>query len=520
MNIAGIKTLWRRIPIEVLDWAIQVPWLRRAALRRGLEELFRFFITDNEENRPLKIQEMRYVCVSNLLQSIEKALSDGRIGASARKSILENFVGRVILTENGPVSAFRKRYGREPPSLITISPTKKCNLRCKGCYAASSAGNLESLAYPVLKRAIREKTEGWGSHFTVISGGEPLMYVSEGKDLFDLLAENQDNYFMMYTNGTLITREVAERMADLGNVTPAISVEGWESETDGRRGRGVFRRIQDAMENLRSAGVPFGISVTATRENAETVLSEPFLKFYFEEQGALYGWIFQYMPIGRGFTTDLMVTAEQRRWMLEQELRLLYEKKWFFVDFWNGGPMTMGCIAAGRPGGYLYIDWNGNIAPCVFFPYYVDNLYGLYDRGLGLTDALESRFFQTIRRWQDAYAYRQPPGKVGNLFLPCPIRDHYRFAARAIETYSAFPMDEDAGRAVADRDYKERMARYEEELKEWIDPVWDRIVREGKGLEAAEGADLERQDMGGTSCPHASKCIAAKADGENAYPSS
>lgn len=497
MTVPRMKTVWRHIPLDALDRAIRLPWLRHLALRKGLKELYRYFMMENEDDRPWKIQEMRYVCVSNLLHSIERALSDGRIGARVRRSILENFVGRVLMTGNERRDAFRERYRRDPPSLLTVSPTKKCNLRCKGCYAASSAGNDESLSYPILARLIREKTEVWGSHFTVISGGEPLMYVSQGKDLFDLLGENTDNYFMMYTNGTLITREVAERMAELANITPAISVEGWEAETDGRRGRGVFRRIQEAMENLRAAGVPFGISVTATRANAETVLSEPFLDFYFEQQGAVYGWIFQYMPIGRGFTTDLMVTAEQRRWMLEQELKLLYEKKWFFVDFWNGGPMTVGCLAAGRPGGYLYIDWNGNIAPCVFFPYYVDNLYGLYDRGLSLTDALESGFFQMIRKWQDAYAYRRPGEKMGNLFLPCAIRDHYRFASHAIATCGAFPMDQDARSAMADREYRERMLNYDEQLKKWIDPVWKDLMSEGKGRVPGRQAAVFSADNAG-----------------------
>ena len=173
---------------------------------------------------------------------------------------------------------------------------------------------------------------------------------------------------MMYTNSTLIDREAARRMAELGNITPAISVEGWEKETDERRGAGVFRKIQRAMENLREAGVPFGVSVTGTRKNAETVLSDEFMDYYFRQQGAVYGWLFQYMPIGRSFDVDLMVTAEQRKWMLEKELRLIFERDLFLIDFWNGGPMSLGCISAGRSGGYFYIDWNGNVAPCVFFP--------------------------------------------------------------------------------------------------------------------------------------------------------
>ncbi len=228
---------------------------------------------------------------------------------------------------------------------------------------------------------MREKTEQWGSHLTVISGGEPMLYESEGKDLFDILRENRDNYFMMYTNATLITRELAEKMAELGNISPAISVEGWEKETDARRGKGTFSKILDTMENLRNAGVPFGISTTATRENAEIILSDEFIDFFLKEQGAVYSWLFQYMPIGRSFTIDLMVTPEQRRWMVEKQMEIIYDKKLFYVDFWNGGPLTIGCISAGRPGGYFYIDWNGNIAPCVFFPYYIDNLYDIYTSG-------------------------------------------------------------------------------------------------------------------------------------------
>ncbi len=70
------------------------------------------------------------------------------------------------------------------------------------------------------------------------------------------------------------------------------------------------------MEQLKNAGVPFGISVTATRQNAETVLSDEFLDYYFENMGAIYGWIFQYMPIGRSYTIDMMVSPEQRRWTM------------------------------------------------------------------------------------------------------------------------------------------------------------------------------------------------------------
>jgi hypothetical protein len=154
------------------------------------------------------------------------------------------------------------------------------------------------------------------------------------------------------------------------------------------------------------------------------------------------------MPIGRSFTVDLMVTAEQRKWMLERELRLIFERDLFLIDFWNGGPMSLGCFSAGRSGGYFYIDWNGNIAPCVFFPYFLENVSELYQAGRKLSDVLELPYFHRIREWQAGYL--KDGGKVQNLFMPCPIRDHYAFAQETVKSFDAKPMDEDAARAIAD----------------------------------------------------------------------
>lgn len=156
---------------------------------------------------------------------------------------------------------------------------------------------------------------------------------------------------MVYTNGTLITKSVANELAKLGNVTPAISVEGFEEQTDKRRGKGVHKRILQAMENLREAGVLFGISVTGTRENAEIVTSDEFNDYYFDKQGATYGWIFQYMPIGREHLLKPVVTPQQRLEMYNRTWRLVRERKIFVADFWNSGTASNGCIAAARPGG-------------------------------------------------------------------------------------------------------------------------------------------------------------------------
>ncbi len=459
--------IWRYVPADVLVHLLQLDAVRGKLLREAKNQLYDFFVVSNVDKRPLGLQEIRYKLLSNLLAVVDKAFSEERISTRVCKALIGNLVGETIVRN----SERQKKAGFVPPTLITISPTQKCNLQCKGCYAASSAGTAATLDYGHFDRVIRDAKDLWDAHFTVISGGEPLLYRDGGKGLFDILEAHRDNFFMMYTNGTLITAEVADRMAELGNITPAISVEGFEKETDDRRGKGTFKRIEKAMENLRRAGIPFGISMTATRDNAHLVLSDELIHYYFDELGAFYGWVFQYMPIGRSFTLDMMITPEQRLALFHREQEVINDRGLFLVDFWNGGPYSTGCISAGRR--YFYIDWNGNIAPCVFFPYYISNIYDVYREGKTLNDILFSPYFQSIRKWQDEYGPSQPADKLGNLITPCLIRDHYEEAYEIMKRYQVKPMDVNAANALMDPAYRQGMMEYGKVVRTLTQQIWE-----------------------------------------------
>lgn len=461
----------------LLAFGLKNNLLRNPTLKQLEKALYDYLVVENPECRPRQVQRLRYQAMKNLLHAGARGAQRGFIGDKPLKSLADTFVDKFVLADTEKIRAFAAVYGFDPPSFIVVSPTENCNLRCLGCYAGDRSHQAASLDAAVFRRLLREKTDAWGSHFTVISGGEPFLYRNAGWDLLDVIAENADNYFLVFTNGTLIGEALAQRMAEAANLTPAISVEGLEEDTDARRGSGTHQKILHAMKCLRQAGVPFGISVTATRHNAERILSDRFLDFYFEEQGAAYGWIFQYMPIGRDPSFELLVTPEQRLWMLERELQILEKRGYFYVDFWNGGVLSLGCIAAGRAGGYLHVDWHGNIAPCVFFPYHTDNIYELYAKGRSLSDALKSPLFLGIRCWQAEYGYNQPPERVRNLFLPCPIRDHHAVAHAIIEAAAARPINAEAGRAAGDAEYMRCFMDYDRRLEELLDPVWEREVR-------------------------------------------
>lgn len=426
-----------------------------------------------------------------ILHSVNRALTDCKLSAATFDKA-GSVLGRDLFIEKSKrlakAASFIEEHGFAQPSFLLISPTKACNLHCIGCYADSDS-HVQILDYDIVDKAITEAHDDWGVQFTVISGGEPLAYRSHGKTILDLAEEHPDNYFMFYTNSTLITDEVAQRMANLGNIVPMISLEGWRERTDARRGEGVFDKVMASMDRLYEAGVLYGVSLTATRENAEEILSDEFIDFLFYKKHAVMGWIFQYMPIGRSYTLDLMPTPEQRLQMWKQSWRVVREKNIFLADFWNHGTVVDGCLSAGGHGhgGYLYIDWNGNVSPCVFVPYTPVNIKDVYAKGGTLTDIYNEPFFADLRKWQHD-KNTQTNGK--NLLNPCPMRDHNAEIRQLIRKHEVDPVDHNAAAALQDADYARGMDAYDEKYQKIVDTVWEKVYVQNSVLEAEDTEEL------------------------------
>jgi len=467
------------------EWMVSTaPLLARSELLRHafLQVMQKYIqVTRNPTNpsfpRPTGVTEDLTEFSTVILHTADRIL-DHHLSRPVMRSIARNLVSG-MLVEGGQqtvISRFHETYGTNPPLFLTLSPGKTCNLHCTGCYANSGADS-EKLDWNTFDRIISEAKTLWGVHLLVISGGEPLAYRSDGKGILDSAEKHPDVFFLVYTNGTLINDAVAKRLATLGNVTPAISVEGWRERTDERRGAGIYDKVLETMGRLRRAGVPFGISLTATRHNVEEIFSDEFLDFFFEKQGALYGWLFQYMPIGRSFTLDLMPTPEQRVWMWNRAWNVIRQRHIFLADFWNHATLSDGCLAAGRSdGGYLHIDWNGAVSPCVFVPYSPVDIRNVYASGGTLNDIWANPFFTGIRRWQGTYRKDN-----GNWLAPCIIRDHHLELRSLIAQHEPEPTDENARKALLDPDYSRRMEEYDAAYQALSDPLWQKFYLKPKG---------------------------------------
>ena len=448
----------------------------------------------NDPMTPPGVMEDKAAMGLAILNSAKRVLLEQKVSpATIEKATTllgrDLFIGKSLRTQRSV--EFSREYGYTTPSFLVISPSKACNLRCTGCYADSDE-QTKILDWDTVDRIISDAYDLWGTQFYVISGGEPMAYRSQGKGILDLAEKHDNCYFMMYTNGTLITPEVAERMGRLGNVVPAISLEGWKDRTDARRGEGVFDKVMQAMDSLYDAGVLYGNSLTATRENAEELLSDEFIEFLFEKKHSRICWIFQYMPIGRSFTLDLMPTPEQRLWMWRKSWQFIHEKQYFLADFWNHGTAVGGCLSAGghSNGGYFYIEWNGNVTPCVFVPYSPVNVKTIYEQGGTLNDIYAHPFFSGIRDWQSQCMDQQD-----NLMHPCLIRDNNKVLRNFIRKHEAEPIDANAAAAILDPKYAAGMDQYALEYSQLSDPVWQKVYLQHEALNDDEFAALQQHEM-------------------------
>jgi MoaA/NifB/PqqE/SkfB family radical SAM enzyme len=161
------------------------------------------------------------------------------------------------------------------------------------------------------------------------------------------------------------------------------------------------------MDIMREHGNFFGYSATYTRKNSDVIASDEFINLMIEK-GCRFGWYFTYMPVGSDARTELIVTPEQRAYMLHRIREVRNSRPLFLLDFWNDGEFVNGCIAGGRM--YMHINARGDVEPCAFIHYSNANI-----KEVSLLEALRQPLFQQYRA-------NQPFNK--NLLRPCPCLDN------------------------------------------------------------------------------------------------
>jgi AdoMet-dependent heme synthase len=272
--------------------------------------------------------------------------------------------------------------------LIQWHLTERCNLRCKHCYQNSEKSaemSFQEICQVIV--AADEMVRDWQKAYDIefspsfnVTGGEPFLR-SHFFEILGKMAETTFDLFIL-SNGTLITKENAQKVADFGVKGVQVSLEGPERVHEMIRGSGSFSQAVAGIQILLEAGVKVSINATLSLVNAPyfmelvdvaVALGVPRLGFS------------RLVPAGQGMTMlDQMLSAEQVRQFYEKIFSLSIDG----LEITSGDPIAsqmksplsaedqgviaMGGCAAGVSG--LTILADGTVTPCRRLPIPIGNV--------------------------------------------------------------------------------------------------------------------------------------------------
>jgi MoaA/NifB/PqqE/SkfB family radical SAM enzyme len=250
----------------------------------------------------------------------------------------------------------RLKRGEYFPPFLFISVISGCQLRCQGCWV-DVADESKHISLEDMNRLIGDAKKHGNSYFGIL-GGEPFLH----PDLLEIFESHPDCYFQVFTNGQLITDEVAARLRRVGNVSPLVSVEGSQIVSDERRGRlNVLSKTLAGLDACRRHRLITGVATSVCRTNIEDLVTEKWLRRLIE-MGVHYAWFHTYRPVGPKANPELSLSPEQivqvRRFVVQMRSRLPIA----IVDaYWDDKGEALCPMATGVS---HHISPYGDIEPC------------------------------------------------------------------------------------------------------------------------------------------------------------
>lgn len=165
--------------------------------------------------------------------------------------------------------AYQERTGVKAPRIIAWEITRSCNLNCVHCRAASRYGTYEGeLSLDEIKKVI-DNIVTISNPIIILTGGEPLLR----DDIWDIIDYCHEKGAMpvVGTNATMITPEIAEKLAKHGipRISVSIDFPTAKEHDEFRVMPGSFEQAVEGIKNAKAAGVGVQINTTVTKHNAD-----------------------------------------------------------------------------------------------------------------------------------------------------------------------------------------------------------------------------------------------------------
>lgn len=165
---------------------------------------------------------------------------------------------------------------RLTPISALIELTYRCNLSCRHCYLLptqlhpKSPSQKSSLTVKEWTNIFTQLADS-GTLFLTFTGGEVLLY----PNFLELLkiARNQRFAFRVFTNGTLITREIVKKLSRLDPFEVELSIyasdPGLHDLITGRKGS--FQKTFEAIKLLKNEGIKVNLKTPVMTLNQKEV---------------------------------------------------------------------------------------------------------------------------------------------------------------------------------------------------------------------------------------------------------
>ena len=164
--------------------------------------------------------------------------------------------------------AMRNGAGEGMGPVVVWNSTKTCNLKCRHCYMSSDNKKYQNELTTQEAKSFIDDLADFHVPVLLFSGGEPLIR----PDFFELAeyAQAKGVRPTLSTNGTLITREVAQRIKDIGVGYVGISLDGLQDVNDQFRGvEGAFQKAMAGIQNCVAVGQRVGLRFTINHHNIQ-----------------------------------------------------------------------------------------------------------------------------------------------------------------------------------------------------------------------------------------------------------
>ncbi len=171
---------------------------------------------------------------------------------------------------SGQLPSHLLQFSKDKKPVVVWNMTRRCNLKCVHCYARSEDISYDNELTHEQSLAMIDDLADFGVPVLLFSGGEPLVHPRLVE--YAQYAVSKGMRAVISTNGTLITKEKAKALKEIGLSYVGISLDGLEETHDKFRGvKGSFQKAMTAIGNCQEAGIKVGLRFTINKKNVADI---------------------------------------------------------------------------------------------------------------------------------------------------------------------------------------------------------------------------------------------------------